>query len=282
MRASGVLLPVFSLPSKYGIGCFSEEAYAFVDFLAEAGQTYWQVLPMGPTSYGDSPYQSFSTFAGNPYFVDFDDLIQKGWLTKKEVTKINWGDDPKKVDYEKLYRNRMKLLMKAYQRSGIESEKDYRAFVKKNAFWLEDYALFRTIKDANKGKSFMEWEDSLRLRKRTALKAFAQEEAHAVQMGCEKFVQYLFDRQWKALKQYANEKGIRIIGDIPIYVAFDSADTWADPKLFQLDSKGYPTGVAGCPPDYFAKTGQLWGNPLYDWDYHKKTGYAWWLKRMRR
>ena len=280
MRVSGVLLPVFSLPSKYGIGCFSKEAYDFVDFLAQAGQTYWQVLPMGPTSYGDSPYQSFSTFAGNPYFVDPDALVQKGWLTKKEVEKINWGEDPAKIDYEKLYQSRKKLFVKAYHRSGIGSDREYQAFVKKNAFWLEDYALFRVIKDANKGKSFMDWEDALRLRKKTALKAFVQEEKHADAIGCEKFVQYLFYQQWTALKQYANEKGIQIIGDIPIYVAFDSADTWADPKLFQLDSKGYPTGVAGCPPDYFAATGQLWGNPLYDWEYHKKTGYAWWIRRM--
>ena len=280
MRASGVLLPVFCLPSDYGIGCFSKEAYTFVDFLAEAKQTYWQVLPMGPTSYGDSPYQSFSTFAGNPYFVDLHALIEKGWLTQKEVGKVNWGEDLQKIDYEKLYKNRMKMFMKAYHRSGIAADKDYCAFVKKNAFWLEDYALFYAIKDANKGKSFIEWDDALRLHKKAALKAFAQEEKHAELMGCVKFVQYLFYTQWKALKQYANEKGVQIIGDIPIYVAFDSADTWAEPKLFQLDTKGYPTGVAGCPPDYFAATGQLWGNPLYDWEYHKKTGYAWWIRRM--
>ncbi len=280
MRASGILLPVFSLPSKYGIGCFSQEAYDFVDFLAEAGQTYWQVLPMGPTSYGDSPYQSFSTFAGNQYFVDLDTLIEKGWLTRKEADKVDWGTDPARIDYEKLYKNRQKIFLKAYHRSKIEEDKDYRSFVKENAFWLEDYALFRAIKDSYHGKSFMEWDDALRLHKKSALKQFAQDPKNADQMGCCKFVQYLFYAQWKALKQYANEKGIRIVGDIPIYVAFDSADTWSEPKLFQLDSKGFPTGVAGCPPDYFAKTGQLWGNPLYDWDYHKKTGYEWWIRRM--
>ena len=280
MRASGVLLPVFSLPSKYGIGCFSKEAYEFVDFLAEAGQTYWQVLPMGPTSYGDSPYQSFSTFAGNPYFVDLEDLIQRGWITKKDAEKEDRDNDPQKIDYEKLYKNRLKIFRKAYRRSGIEAEKEYKDFVKENAFWLEDYALFLAIKEANKGKSFIEWEDALRLRKKSALKQFAQEPKNAEFIACSKFIQYLFSIQWKKLKAYANEKGIRIIGDIPIYVAFDSADTWGDPKLFQLDAKGYPTGVAGCPPDYFAATGQLWGNPLYDWEYHKKTGYAWWLRRM--
>ena len=224
MRASGVLLPVFSLPSKYGIGCFSKEAYEFVDFLAEAGQTYWQVLPMGPTSYGDSPYQSFSTFAGNPYFVDIEGLIQKGWITKKDAEKEDRDNDPQKIDYEKLYKNRLKIFRKAYRRSGIEAEKEYKDFVKENAFWLEDYALFLAIKEANKGKSFIEWEDALRLRKKSALKQFAQEPKNAEFIACSKFIQYLFSIQWKKLKAYANEKGIRIIGDIPIYVAFDSAD----------------------------------------------------------
>ena len=279
-RASGILMPVASLPSGYGIGCFSKEAYAFVDFLAEAGQSYWQVLPMGPTGYGDSPYQSFSTFAGNPYFVDLEELIQNGWLKKSEAGRTDWGEDPEKTDYAKIYKNRFRLLKKAYQRSGIAKEPEYQAFVKENAFWLEDYALFMALKDANKGKSYLEWEEGLRLHKKTALKKCLSDPKLVQTVECYCFIQFMFLRQWNTLKKYANERGISIIGDIPIYVASDSADTWAHPELFQLDTKGYPVAVAGCPPDYFAVTGQLWGNPLYRWEYHKESGYAWWMQRL--
>lgn len=278
MRRSGILMAVSSLPSQYGIGAFSKEAYAFVDFLEDAGQKLWQILPLGPTGYGDSPYQSFSTFAGNPYFIDLESLIKKGWLTKKECEACDFGTDETQVDYEKIYRARFAILRKAYDRSGIEKDKEFQAFCQKNAYWLDDYALYMAVKDAMGGKSWAEWETDIKLRKPQALKAYQNK--YAAQIGCYYFQQYLFSEQWRALKAYANAKGIRIIGDIPIYVAFDSADTWANPKLFQLDDTCTPTSVAGCPPDAFSATGQLWGNPLYRWEYHEKTEYAWWMQRI--
>lgn len=280
MRKNGILLPITSLPSKYGIGGFSKEAYEFVDFLALAGQEYWQVLPMGPTGYGDSPYQAFSTFAGNPYFVDLEDLIARGWLTAKECEKYPYGDNPEYVDYEKIYLSRFKLLKKAFKKSEISEDKTFVQFVKDNAFWLEDYALFMAIKNRYKGGSYTKWPEELRLRKTAALKAIRRDEKIAEEVMFYQFIQYMFYSQWAKLKSYANEKGIEIIGDIPIYVAYDSADTWANPELFQLDETNTPIAVAGCPPDYFSATGQLWGNPLYRWDYHKKTQYAWWMKRL--
>ena len=280
MRSSGILLPVASLPSKYGIGAFSKEAYEFVDLLEAAGQSIWQVLPLGPTGYGDSPYQSFSTFAGNPYFIDLEELIKRGWLTKKDCERVDFGSDESKVDYEKIYRGRFRLLKKAYKNSGIEKEKGFRSFVKENSYWLTDYTLFMAIKDANKGKSFDKWPEGLKKHKKAALEEIKKDPKIAESMGCYAFMQYLFFEQWFSLKEYANKKGVKIIGDIPIYVAYDSADYWSDPRLFKTDKNGTPTGVEGCPPDYFSATGQLWGNPLYDWEYHKKTGYAWWMKRL--
>lgn len=280
MRTSGVLFPVSSLPSKYGIGCFSKEAYEFVDFLNKAGQTYWQVLPMGQTGYGDSPYQSFSTFAGNPYFIDLEDFVKRGWLTAKECDKADFGDNEEYVDYSKIYISRYKLLRKAFAKSGIEKDKAFIKFVKENAFWIEDYALYMTIKQMYKGKSFFEWKADDRFKKPARMKAIKADEKSVKEMNFWKFLQYMFFEQWYALKAYANEKGVKIIGDIPIYAALDSADTWSSPSLFQFDKDGKPKGVAGCPPDYFSATGQLWGNPLYDWKYHKKTEYAWWIKRL--
>ena len=279
MRTSGILLPVASLPSKYGIGAFSKEAYKFVDTLEKAGQSYWQILPLGPTGYGDSPYQSFSTFAGNPYFIDLEKLIKKGWITKDECKAYDFGDNAGYVDYEKIYNCRYEILRKAYERSRIADDADFQKFCKENKEWLDDYALYTEIKAANGGKSWSEWEDEYRLRDELALEKFAKENREGILF--QKFMQYEFATQWGALKAYANEKGIEIIGDIPIYVAFDSADSWSHPELFQFDENGLPTGVAGCPPDAFSATGQLWGNPLYKWEYHKKTGYAWWMKRIR-
>ena len=279
MRTSGILLPVASLPSKYGIGAFSKEAYKFVDTLEKAGQSYWQILPLGPTGYGDSPYQSFSTFAGNPYFIDLEKLIKKGWITKDECKAYDFGDNAGYVDYEKIYNCRYEILRKAYERSRIADDADFQKFCKENKEWLDDYALYTEIKAANDGKSWSEWEDEYRLRDELALEKFAKENREGILF--QKFMQYEFATQWGALKAYANEKGIEIIGDIPIYVAFDSADSWSHPELFQFDENGLPTGVAGCPPDAFSATGQLWGNPLYKWEYHKKTGYAWWMKRIR-
>jgi len=278
MRKSGILLPIASLPGKYGIGTFGKEAYAFVDALALAGQAYWQILPLGPTGYGDSPYQSFSTFAGNPYFIDLETLIADGLLTKKECDSCDFGDNDQKIDYDKLFFNRFKLLRKAYDRSNHKSKKAYRDFCKNNSNWLDDYALYMAVKNSFNGISFIEWDEDIRTRKEEAILKYTGQYAEDIDFY--KFLQYEFSIQWQALKKYANGKGLKIIGDIPIYVAFDSADTWANPELFQIDSKGYPLAVAGCPPDAFAPTGQLWGNPLYNWKYHKATGYKWWIERV--
>ena len=277
MRASGVLLPVSSIPSKYGIGTFSKEAYEFVDFLAQAGQTYWQILPLGPTGYGDSPYQSFSTYAGNPYYIDLEQLVKAGWLTEKDFKSCDWGSHAGYVDYEKIYQSRFEILYKAFLNSKIEKDEEFLRFCAESE-WLLDYALFMAIKDSKKGISWAEWEEDIKVRKEETLEKYRTKLKKQILFY--QFQQFLFARQWSALKKYANEKGILIVGDIPIYVAFDSADTWANPELFQLDESGTPVAVAGCPPDAFSATGQLWGNPLYCWDYHKKTGYAWWMKRL--
>lgn len=282
MRKSGILLPVSGIPSRYGIGAFSREAYEFVDFLREAGQKLWQILPLGPTGYGDSPYQSFSTFAGNPYYIDLEALIQEGLLTRQECDACDFGSHEEYVDYKKIYDSRFPILRRAYERAfrekGYGFRQDYREFVEKNGYWLEDYALFMAVKDARGGESFMNWEEEIRLRRPEAMASCR--EAYASETEFYKFQQFLFAHQWRRLKAYANEKGIEIIGDIPIYVSMDSADVWANPRLFQLAQDGQPTGVAGCPPDAFSATGQLWGNPLYDWEYHKQTGYAWWMQRI--
>lgn len=279
MRASGILLPVSALPSAYGIGGFTAEAYEFVDQLKAAGQKYWQILPLGPTGCGDSPYQSFSTFAGNPYYIDLQELEKKGWLPEGVCNCADLGTREDRVDYGKQYENRYALLREAYANSHIEAEADYREFLSEEEEWLPSYALFLALKKAHGGGSFLEWEKSLRYREEAAL-AQAEEELWE-EIGFQKFLQYLFFRQWERLKTYANEQGISIIGDIPIYVALDSADVWMHPELFQLDEEGVPKAVAGCPPDGFSPTGQLWGNPLYDWECHEKTGYAWWVRRVK-
>jgi 4-alpha-glucanotransferase len=278
MRRCGVLMPVSSLSSRFGIGGFSKEAYDFVDFLAASGQSLWQILPLGPTGYGDSPYQSFSTFAGNPYYISLDSLIEEGLLSEEECLGVDFGNDASKVDYEKIYNTRFGLLKKAFDRSDISNNKDYIEYVNDNKSWLKDYAMYMAIKDSLGGISWIEWDEDIRLRKPKAMAGFEQKLKAEIDFYC--YQQYLFSKQWLELKAYANEKGISIVGDIPIYVAFDSADTWANPELFQLDKDNIPTGVAGCPPDAFSATGQLWGNPLYRWDYHDKTGYEWWIKRL--
>lgn len=278
MRSSGILLPVASLPGKYGIGSFSKEAYKFVDDLKEAGQNYWQILPLGPTGYGDSPYQSFSTFAGNPYFIDLDTLIEEGLLKESEVNSYDWGSNKSYIDYEKIWLSRFKVLKIAFERFDAD-DKDYRAFTEDNSFWLDDYALYMAVKNSFGGVSFIEWDEDIRKRNSKAIEKYKEELKEEIEFY--KFQQFKFNEQWNKLKAYANKNGIKIIGDIPIYVAFDSADTWANPELFQFDEEGLPTGVAGCPPDAFSATGQLWGNPLYKWDYHKTTDYEWWIKRIK-
>ncbi|MCM1213328.1 MAG: 4-alpha-glucanotransferase [Lachnospiraceae bacterium] len=277
-RASGILLPVASLPSKYGIGCFSKEAYAFVDKLAEAGQSYWQILPLSPTSYGDSPYQSFSSFAGNPYFIDPDALVEEGVLTEEECATFDFGSASTQIDYEKQYRQRFTLLRLAYERSHIAQNPEFIRFVGENADWLEDYALFMAVKLRFDGAAWSEWAEDIRKRWSFALDYYRRECYFDIEFY--KYLQFVFQKQWFKLKRYANEKGIRIIGDIPIYVAFDSSDAWAHPEMFQFDGEYCPIAVAGCPPDAFAETGQLWGNPLYRWEYHRQTGYGWWCRRL--
>lgn len=277
-REAGILLPIASLPGPYGIGCFSRHAYAFLDWLREAGQSYWQILPLGPTSFGDSPYQSFSTFAGNPYFIDLEALIQEGVLTREECDAAGFGDDRSAIDYEKLYFQRYPLLRLAYQRSDISRDPDYQRFVAENSWWLSDYALFMAVKGRFNGAPWTEWAEDIRLRWGSALDWYRRELYFEIEF--QQYMQFKFSQQWTALRQYAHSKGIRIIGDTPIYVAMDSADTWAHPELFQLDEKNVPTAVAGCPPDGFSATGQLWGNPLYRWDYHRQTGYDWWMSRL--
>lgn len=279
MRASGILLPVSSLPSRYGIGAFDRSAYDFVDTLVKAGQTYWQILPMGPTGYGDSPYQSFSTFAGNPYFISLDELVRQGYLTEDDLEHSGLSDDGKYVNYERLYHKRFPLLRKAYENSAIGENKEFREYVSQNEDWIRDYAVFMAIKDSKGGQSFLEWEDSIKRRDPETLERY--EKGYEEDICFYLFLQYEFNRQWRQLKKYANEKGIRIIGDIPIYVALDSADTWSHPELFQFTEDMAPAAVAGCPPDAFSETGQLWGNPLYDWKYHEKTKFDWWIKRLR-
>ncbi len=276
MRSGGVLLPIFSLPSPYGVGTLGAEARRFVDFLAQAGQRYWQILPICPTGYGDSPYSSFSTFAGNPYFIDLDLLCRAGYLTRREVREAGFTQDGQ-VHYDELYEKRYPLFRKAYARFLKNTPADFGAFCAEND-WLEDYALFAALKDLNGGKAWQEWPEPLRRRRKGALEKAGQALSQEVTFW--KFLQYLFYRQWGDLKDYANQRGVSIIGDLPIYVALDSADVWADPGQFQLDGDLRPTEVAGCPPDAFTADGQLWGNPLYDWEKMKRGGYAWWLRRV--
>jgi 4-alpha-glucanotransferase len=270
-------MPISSLPSPYGIGTLGAEARKFADFLAAGGQSCWQLLPVGPTSYGDSPYQSFSSFAGNPYFIDLDILAEWGLLEPGEYQFLNWGNDPGQADYELLYKNRFQVLRLAVSRLSRGDKFEMRGTLW-GADWLEDYALFMALKDKFGGASWLDWPEELRLREPASL-ALARKEL-AAEIDFWKWVQHLFFSQWWSLKEYVNQKNISIIGDLPIYVALDSADVWANPDQFQLDENGRPTEVAGCPPDGFSADGQLWGNPLFDWERMKKDGYAWWLKRI--
>lgn len=282
MRECGILLPIASLPSKYGIGAFSKEAYDFIDKLKKAGQNYWQILPVGPTGYGDSPYQSFSAFAGNPYFIDLEQLIKEGLLTEEECMQADVGKDDRTIDYEAVYKTRFVVLRKAYERfkkragkSREELAEDLEANLCQET---REYCFYAAVKKSFGEISWAEWDEDIKLRKPEAVKRYQEELADEILFY--EFQQAEFKKQWSRLKKYAHMQGIRIIGDIPIYVAFDSADSWCHPELFQFDEKCRPVSVAGCPPDGFSATGQLWGNPLYRWDYHEETGFAWWMRRM--
>ena len=278
MRTCGILMPIYSLPSKYGIGCFSKEAYDFVDFLKESGQSYWQILPLGSTGYGDSPYQSFSTFAGNPYFIDLETLAKEGLLTTEECEEYDFGQDKRYIEYDKIYFSRIKILRKAFDRSRGRNDIKYENFKKENDFWLKDYTLYTAVKRHFNEVSWNKWDDDIKLRTPEAVKRYSEELKDDIEFY--KFIQYKFWEQWSNLKNYANKNKIKIIGDIPIYVAFDSADSWSNPQLFKFDKQNNPIEVAGCPPDGFSLKGQLWGSPIYDWDYHKKTSYSWWIQRI--
>ena len=276
-RESGILLHISSLPTKYGIGTLGEEAYRFIDFLKRAGQRYWQILPIGPTSYGDSPYQSCSIYAGNPYFVDIDTLLAEGILVPEDLEDCWWGA-PGRVDYAALYYYRMPLLEKAYRRGKELRKAGFAAFRAQNP-WVEDYGLFMALKQKFGMLPWSQWPEKPAARDPEALARYREELKEDI--SCFAFTQYLFYEQWDRLFAYAKANGIKIIGDIPIYVTMDSCDVWMNPDLFQLDEFRAPVAVAGCPPDGFSEDGQLWGNPLYDWPKHEETGFAWWKERIR-
>ena len=274
-RCSGVLLPIFSLPSPYGIGTLGKAAYDWIDFLHEAGQQLWQVLPIGPTSFGDSPYQSFSAFAGNPYFIDLEQLCEDGLLQKEDCAPLADQADSAAIDYAKQYQYRYAILKKAYSR--FDNPNEISRFRKAHN-WVDDYALFMALKDSYNGLAWTQWPSAIRKRERHALEKARQELQSEVDFYV--FLQLLFYTQWKKLAAYARAHNVKIIGDIPIYVALDSADAWANPKLFLLDEEDRPVLVAGCPPDAFTADGQLWGNPLYRWDLMQETGFQWWKERL--
>ena len=279
-RNTGVLMAITSLPSKYGIGCFDRTAYEFVDFLEKSGQKYWQILPLGASSHSsyDSPYQAYSAFAGNPYMISLEALIEEGVLTAEECDAVDFGSDPAHVDYEKMSQNRLKLLHKAYERSNISKNPAFNKFCRDNFWWLDDYALFIAVKTFFGDANWTNWPDDIRMHYGPALDYYNTKLYFDVEFH--KYLQFKFDEQWMKLKKYANDKHILIVGDIPIYVSPDGSDVWAQPEMFQLDEQNRPTQIAGCPPDNFAVDGQVWGNPLYRWDYHERTGFHWWITRM--
>ncbi len=280
MRKSGVLLHISSLPSPWGIGTLGAEARRFIDFLSDSGQSYWQILPVSPTGFGDSPYQSFSSFAGNPYFIDLDMLNESGLLNKSEYCNINWSVDQERVDYGLVFDNRFGVLRNAAARLLDKENGDYNKFCVEEAYWLDDYTLFMALKDSHGGSPCTTWEHELCFREKHALDEAKAKLCSEIELY--KAMQFLFFSQWNSLKEYAADRNISIIGDMPIYVAPDSADVWAQPQLFQLDSDMNPIDVAGCPPDGFTEDGQLWGNPLYNWDENKNQDYSWWISRIKR
>lgn len=277
-RSAGVLLHPTSLPGNYGIGSLGAAARAFVDFLVKARQTYWQILPLGPTGYGDSPYQCFSSNAGNPYLIDIDTLLEQGFIQQSDIPE--WHDtDIHQVDYGKSIDFKMQVLKNAFARFDASAHPDYTTFTQQYQSWLPDYNLFMALKEKFDKRPWYEWDDPYRLRDTATIEAATTELAEG--MAFNEFIQYLFFKQWTAIKTYANERGIQIIGDIPIYVAMDSSDTWCSPELFQFDDNKTPLVVGGCPPDYFSETGQLWGNPIYNYKKMAEDGFAWWINRIR-
>lgn len=278
-RGAGILMPISSLPSPYGIGTLGKAAYEFADFVKETGSKYWQVLPIGPTSYGDSPYQGPSAFAGNPYFIDLDVLVEEGLLLQEEIDAKEWADDPSAVDYGKIYEGRFDILKAAYERSTHAKTKEFKKFEEDNAYWLNDYCMYMAVKNDFDGKPWTEWDDDIRMRKSAAVSRY--ENKLKKEIGFWKFCQYKFDEQWKKLKAYVNELEIEIIGDIPLYVSMDSCDVWVHSDLFELDEDLREVNIAGVPPDLFSETGQRWGNPLYRWNVMEKDGFKWWKERMK-
>ena len=276
-RGAGILLPVASLPSDYGIGTLGNAAYSFIDLLVDLRQKYWQVLPIGPTSFGDSPYQSFSAFAGNPYLIDLGTLVKEGLLTGEEIAEYDWGGDEDGINYAALFENRFRILQKAFGRFDRKG-KEFRRFCEEKDGWLHEYSFFMALKTFSGNREWLQWEPGLRNRDPVILKEY--EDMLADQIVFWKFCQFKFFEQWGRLKKYANARGILIIGDVPLYVALDSADVWAHRETFQLQEDGTPEVVAGCPPDAFSADGQLWGNPLYNWEYHRQTDFTWWKKRI--
>ena len=277
-RGAGILLPVSSLPSPYGIGTFGKAAYEFVDQLVEAGQKYWQVLPLGPTSYGDSPYQSFSAFAGNPYFIDLDMLCEEGLLKVDEIRYIKWEERLDRVEYGLLWEYRYGVLKRAFIRSNHKTTEKFQHFLEENAQWIQDYGLFMACKEHFENVEWLKWDKDIRFRQPEALQRYCKTFSQEIEFY--QFLQYKFYEQWSSLKKYANEHGVEIIGDMPIYVALDSVDVWVNPGLFELDEERNPVCVAGCPPDAFSDDGQKWGNPLYNWKIMEKEEFAWWKRRM--
>ena len=282
-RSSGILLHPTSLPGKYGIGSLGKEAYKFVDFLKKSNQKLWQIFPLGPTGYGDSPYQCFSSFAGNPYLIDFDLLIEQNLLTEEDLKDVNFGGNEEYIDYGAIYNQKYPLLRKAYENFKANGNKELKekleTFKTENSSWLDDYSLYISLKNHFNGLPWNEWEDDIRTRKEAAINKYKAELADEIEYN--NFIQFLFFTQWNNVKKYANDNGIKIIGDIPIFVAVDSSDAWANPEIFLFDPELKPVKVAGVPPDYFSATGQLWGNPLYDWDKLKELNYKWWVDRVK-
>lgn len=278
-RGAGVLLPISSIPSPYGIGTLGKESYNFVDFLERIGYRYWQVLPLGPTSYGDSPYQSFSAFAGNPYFIDFDILVEEKLLEQEEIDAYNWQVSEDKVDYGLIYKSRLKVLKCAYNRSNHKGKKEYIDFCKRNEYWLEDYSFYMAIKTHFNNVEWLLWDEDIKNRQPEAMDRYRNNLKNDIEFW--KFTQFKFAEQWINLRAYTKSKGIQIIGDIPLYVAMDSSDVWAHHEMFELDEDKNPINVAGVPPDYFSEYGQRWGNPLYRWDAIDKDDFSWWRERMK-